>query len=233
MIMEIKSGEYAEKGEYHEELDKNWPYYPIYISKMNYIMGYISDFPKDKKILDLGCGEGVLVKELDKKGYNIAGMDLNYQSELITKGDITNTGLESETYDLILNLDVIEHLNFDDQEKALKEMHRILKSDGILMISIPNLAHLASRISFLISGKLLRTSEIERHKGDRPIKEYIKMMEKYFIITKRKGIFPTFPISSYLTYKHPSKVLSLHRVLNTLFANPNWCFLNIFICKKK
>lgn len=231
--MDIGTGEYAEKGRYHKELDENWRYYPIYIAKMDFIRKFLSETPKDRNILDLGCGEGVLVKEFKKNGYNIIGMDLNYESEYVLKGDITHTNLESGSYDLILNLDVIEHLNYDDQENALKEIQRILKPEGTLLISIPNLAHFASRISFLFSGKLLRTSEIERHKGDRPINEYIKMMEDLFFITRRKGIFPTLPISSYLTYKFPSRVLFLHKILNSIFAYPNWCFLNIIICKKK
>lgn len=231
--MEYRANEYAKRGDYHKELDKNWPYYPIYITKLDFVNKYLRDFPKDKIILDMGCGEGILVEQYRNKGYNITGMDLYYSSEFVIKGDITDTKLDSDSYDLILCLDVIEHLNFEEQEKALKEIHRILKNDGILLAAIPNLAHFASRLSFLLTGRLFRTSKIERHKGDRPIDEYIDLIKNYFTIVKRKGIFPTFPISAIVTYKFPSKAIPLHRVLNKLFARPNWCFLNIFICSKK
>lgn len=231
--MKIREGEYAERGDYHKKLDKNWPYYSIYLLKIDFVDKFLFNFPKNKKILDIGCGEGVLVEDLRKKGYDIIGLDLNYESDFVIKGDITNTNFKTNYFDLILCLDVIEHLNFDEQERAFKEIHRILKPGGVLLSAIPNLAHLASRISFLLTGKLLRTSTIERHKGDRPIKEYINLIEKYFIIIKRKGIFPTFPISSILTLKFPSKVVFLHKFLNRFFAYPNWCFLNVFICKKK
>lgn len=230
--MEYRANEYAKRGDYHKELDKNWPYYPIYIAKLNFVNKYLNKFPKDKKILDMGCGEGVLVEQFRNKGYDITGMDLYYSSEFVIKGNITDTKLDSDSFDLILCLDVIEHLNFEEQEKALKEIHRILKNEGVLLATIPNLAHFASRLSFLLTGRLFRTSKIERHKGDRPIDEYIDLIKKYFTIVKRKGIFPTFPISALLTYKFPSKVLLLHRVLNRVFARPNWCFLNVFICRK-
>jgi SAM-dependent methyltransferase len=231
--MEYRVNEYAKRGDYHKSLDVNWPYYPIYLAKLDFVNKYISEFPKEKNILDLGCGEGVLVEQFRKKEYNIIGMDLNYSSDFVIKGDITDTKLESDSYDLVLCLDVIEHLNFSDQEKALKEIQRILNPDGTLLATIPNLAHFASRLSFLLTGRLFRTSKIERHIGDRPIDEYIELINKHFTIVQRKGIFPTFPISAFLTYKFPSKVLLLHRVLNRAFARPNWCFLNIFICSKK
>lgn len=230
--MEIRAGEYAVKGDYHKKLDKNWPYYPVYLTKMEYVYKFLYKFPKNKKILDLGCGEGVLVEKFKKNGYDIIGMDLNYESEIVIRGDITDTKLKSDSFELILCLDVIEHLNFERQEKALQEIHRLLKHEGVLLATIPNLAHFASRISFLLTGKLFRTSQIERHKGDRPIDEYVNLITKYFIVEKRKGFFPTFPISALLTYKFPNRVIFLHKVLNKGFAHPNWCFLNLFICKK-
>ena len=231
--MAIRLGEYSKKGDYHIKLDKNWTYYPIYLEKRSYVYKLLSKLPKNKKILDIGCGEGALVKEFKKKGYNIIGMDINYESKLVSKGNITNIKFKKSSFDIALCLDVIEHLDFENQEKAFREIHRILKPNGILLVAVPNLAHFISRISFLLTGNLIRTSKIERHKGDRTVKEYKIIINKYFIIKKRKGIFPTYPISSILTYKMPSKVIILHKVLNKFFAYPNWCFLNIFVCQKK
>ena len=231
--MPSRTGEYAVKGDYHRKLNKNWKYLPIYLAKMKFVEGFISKIDKTKRILDLGCGEGVLVEKFRKKGYNIVGMDLNYDSEHVIKGNIMDTKLNSSSFDVVLCLDVLEHLNFEEQELAIKEANRVIKPNGTFLLTLPNLAHFASRLSFLLTGNLIRTSKIDRHKGDRPINEYIKLINKYFSINKRKGIFPTFPISSLLTYMFPSKVSFLHKILNTLFAYPNWCFLNIFICRKK
>lgn len=230
----IRNGEYKTKGEYHREIDKNWKYYPIYLAKMQLIEKYIAKIPKNAEILDVGCGEGVLVENFRKDGYNIIGIDLNYASKYVIKGDVTKLPFKNETFGYILCLDVIEHLNFEEQKRALYEIKRTLKVDGELILAVPNLAHFASRILFLLAGKLIRTSKIERHKGDRPIGEFLTMLNGLnFKIVERKGIFPTFPLSSLLTYLFPSRVLILHKILNNFFAYPNLCFLNIIICKKR
>lgn len=228
------TGEYKTRGEYHKKLDQKWKiYYPVYLAKMEFVKNFLNKTPKNKKILDMGCGEGVLVQEYSKKGYDIKGIDLNYKSKFVTKGDIRKTNYKKTSFDIILCLDVIEHLNFDEQELVIKEIDRILKKGGALLISIPNLAHFASRLSFMFTGKLIRTSKIERHKGDRPIGEYLEILKKHFNVKIRKGIFPTLPISTLMSYYFPNRVLFLHKILNLFLAYPNWCFLNILVCRKK
>jgi predicted SAM-dependent methyltransferase len=180
----------------------------------------------------MGCGEGVLVNEYRQAGYQINGMDLNYSSEFILQRNFLNSGLADNSADVIICTDVIEHLIFSDQEKAIAEFARILKPGGLALISVPNLAHLASRISFFFTGKLVRTSSIDRHPGDRPAGEYIKMLKKHFRITRRKGVFPTFPVISIFTVIMPSNVIWLHGIYNRLLGYPNWCFLNVFYLEK-
>jgi len=228
------TGEYAVKGDYHKVLDKNWIFYPVYAEKMKFVDRILGKYGRGKKVLDLGCGEGVLVERKRKEGFDIMGADLNYESEFVSRRSILETGLEDSSFDVVLCLDVIEHLSFEEQEKAIAEIKRMLKPGGTFIFSIPNLAHFSSRLSFLFSGKLIRTSEIERHKGDRPIGEYIEILKKNnFVIQEKKGVFPTYPVISLFTFYFPSKVLWWHKILNTFFAYPNWCFLNIIICKNE
>lgn len=233
MMNDKVTGEYKTLGDYHRNVDKNWKYYPVYQAKIDFIKRFMAKVPKSAKILDAGSGEGVLVEDLKKDGYDVIGIDLNYASRDVIKGDITKMPFDGEAFDYILCMDVLEHLSFDDQRNALREIRRILKVDGELLLSIPNLGHFASRISFVLTGRLIRTSKDDRHIGDRPICEYIDVLkENEFNIVNRKGIFPTFPVSSLLTYLFPSRVVPLHAILNTLIAYPNICFLNIIICKR-
>jgi SAM-dependent methyltransferase len=139
---------------------------------------------------------------------------------------------KDDSFDLLLCLDVIEHLNLLDQPAAIAEMHRVLRPDGVLLASIPNLAHFASRLRFLLLGKLIRTSEVERHPGDRAYDEHHVLLSREFVIEKSYGLFPTFPLISLLTYLIPAKVVWLHKIYNILFAHPPWCFLNVFECRK-
>ncbi|MEW6359083.1 MAG: methyltransferase domain-containing protein [Planctomycetota bacterium] len=231
--MALRYAEYAKRGDYHQELDPNWAYYPVYVPKMEFIRKFLYERPPSAKILDLGCGEGVLVREMRGKGYDMTGADPNYESDFVIRSSIADVNLESGSYDAIICSDVLEHLNVDEQEEAIRKMHGLLKPRGALLITVPNLAHFSSRLCFLLTGRPLRTSTIERHKGERPIREFIDVLEKYFYISKRQGLFPTFPLSLLLTYLFPGKVLPLHRLLNALFAYPNWCFLNLFICERR
>lgn len=226
-----KHGEYSTKGDYHRELDKNWKYYPVYVEKMRLVRNYLNN-SNGKKIIDLGCGEGVLVAEFRAKGLDITGIDFNYKSQYVKQASILDTKLPAESVDLILCLDVIEHLNFQDQELALTEIKRILKPGGVLYATLPNLAHFASRITFLLFGKLLRTSSIERHPGDRPYGEYKKLIGKYLKVEKTRGIFPTYPLITLFTYLKPGRVVWWHRIYNSLFAIKSICFLNFFEARK-
>lgn len=232
--MEIKTGEYQKRGDYHKKIDPNWSYYPTYLAKKKFVLNILEKEPKDSKILDMGCGEGVFIEELISRGFlNIEGIDLNYSSDLVRMGNILETSFPEKHFDIVLLLDVIEHFSFSDQEKALEEIKRILKDDGKLIISIPNLAHFYSRFSFLLKGSLKRTANIKKHPGDRPIKEYINLlMAAGFQIKKRRGLFPTYPLLYNIIAVFPAKTLWLYNFLNRIAAYPNFCFLNIFICKK-
>ena len=228
-----RTGEYAQRGDYHITLEKDWPYLPVYLEKIKRAHTFLDSCSKDEVIYDMGCGEGVLVNKYRDVGYSITGMDVNYSSEFVIQRSFLNSELPDNSVDVIVCLDVIEHLIYSDQEKAIAEFARILKPGGRALISVPNLAHLASRITFLFAGKLTRTSSVDRHPGDRPTKEYIQLMQERFKINKRKGLFPTFPIISILTVRVPSRVVWLHRIYNRILAFPNLCFLNIFYLEKK
>lgn len=226
-------GEYREKGDYHRTLDPEWRYRPVYLEKIRFVEKFLGERARGKKIIDLGCGEGILVEKFRKQGFDITGIDMNYRSRYVRKGDITRLKESNSSHDVVLCLDVVEHLPFEQQKQAFDEIRRILKPDGIALVTLPNLAHLASRVSMLLTGKLIRTSSIERHMGDRPIGEFLKLIKQSnLVIEKRKGIFPTLPFISLVTCLFPSKALPLHRIENRLFAYPNWCIFNILLLKR-
>jgi predicted SAM-dependent methyltransferase len=231
--MKKRYGEYAQRGDYHVTLEKDWPYLPVYLEKMELARQFLDGCSTGDVIYDMGCGEGVLVNEYRKSGYSITGMDANYLSEFVIQRSFLNSELPDNSADVVICLDVIEHLIYSDQEKAITEFARVLKPGGRALITVPNLAHLASRISFLFAGKLTRTSSVDRHPGDRPVGEYSQLFQKGFHIRRRKGLFPTFPIISILTVLAPSRVIWLHRLYNRGLAFANFCFLNVYYLEKK
>ena len=123
---------------------------------------------------------------------------------------------------------MLEHLPFAEQPLALSELHRILKPGGELLVSVPNLAHLQSRVHFLLRGRLIRTASEAKHPGDRPVGEYLQLASRAgFRLVDRKGIFPTVPILTRMIRKSPARLRPLHRALTRLLPVPGWCFLNL------
>lgn len=154
-----------------KKLKREFPF-PGYIKspdKYVTLFKYIKEFPPDSKILDLGCGPCDVSAFMALLGYNVTGIDdLQDQWHLIGKNrqrimkfserlnvELVTQDLQSylktNTYDVVLNLDVIEHLHNSPRE-MLNGAINSLRTDGKIIIATPNAAWLYNRIR-LLAGK--------------------------------------------------------------------------------
>lgn len=106
---------------------------------------------KDEKIMDLGCGTGYylfLLSSLpvdlnltgfdhDKKALDEARNSLRNKKINFVLGDSHKLPFKENFFDKIVASEVLEHL--EDDQKALKEIYKILKPNGILVISTPSI----------------------------------------------------------------------------------------------
>ncbi|MBI2665438.1 class I SAM-dependent methyltransferase [Candidatus Woesearchaeota archaeon] len=224
-------------GEHLKQINPNWTfekwsYKHTFESKMQYIISFLEKLPKDTKILDAGCGQGLLVTEFKSRGYDISGIDAFYSSEIVRKDDLLKNGFPDNTFDVILCLDVIEHFPKDEQERVVQELTRILKPHGQLVFSIPNKKHLTARIFFFIP-QLSRTAKPEYHPGDRPIGEYLQILSRYMIIEQKKGLSATIPVVFQLTQLFPQYTGWLYTIIKPWSYFYSWCFNVIVIGKKR
>lgn len=226
--------EYAKAGDYHRKLDPNWSYTPTYLRKMAFVRKKVQSIGKEARILDAGCGEGVLVEDFLLQGYQIKGLDMNYESQFVQRGSIVDIPYESNYFDMVLLLDVFEHLAYSDQPAVLLEIRRVLKAGGILIATIPNLAHLNSRFTMAFFGQLDRTDIEVNHVGERPLKENLKLIkEADFLIDQIRGITLTVPfIYRHIICRRPSWFRWLHDLLEPV-AIPSLAMINIFVCRKR
>ena len=104
---------------------------------------------KDKKVLDIGCGEGKDAVYMAEKGYDVSAFDLteNGIRKTIalaqTKGvkinayvDDINTFDISEQYDIIYSTGTVQYLFDENKEDFFKKLEKITKSDGIVFINV-------------------------------------------------------------------------------------------------
>ncbi len=113
------------------------------------LLDYLDVQPSDK-VLDAGCGEGFYVMLLNTLyGCSVVGLDNDPQilsqaqkwmggklgTELLV-GDVSKLPFADESFDKIILSEVLEHL--PDDRKALSEIYRVLKKNGVLGITVPN-----------------------------------------------------------------------------------------------
>jgi len=110
-----------------------------------YLQHFVKPYAKGKKILDIGCAEGGVLTAFEREGYDCTGLEYNsnriqFAEEKSSsnikfiEGNIEKFASD-EKFDVILILDVIEHLNRKLQ--ALENIKQMLGSEGILVISFP------------------------------------------------------------------------------------------------
>jgi len=85
------------------------------------------------KTLDVGCGELMTSLGLKKKDY--VGIDFIPSKDTDFVGDIHKLPFENESFDNCICNTVLEHV--EDPEQVMKEIYRILKRNGKLLVSIP------------------------------------------------------------------------------------------------
>ena len=109
-------------------------------------------FPKGK-LLDIGCGDGSFSFYLKKLGYDVYGLELdsrlvgsaNKAGLKVTIGSFLNKfPFKSAYFNVLFAGEVMEHTVDDDF--FLKECHRVLRKEGLLILTTPNLVSLTNRI---------------------------------------------------------------------------------------
>lgn len=221
----MTTGEYAERGEYHRALDPNWEFSPTYLAKLDLVRRYLQALPPASRVLDAGCGEGVLVEEF-RRHLQMEGIDAHYDSAYVRRGSVLALPWPDAAFDRALCLDVLEHLAYEDQPKAVAELFRVVRPGGEILVTVPNLAHLQSRVHFLLTGRLIRTANPVKHPGDRPMAEFVDLVTRGgFRVVSRRGIFPTVPVLTRWIRRSPARLRWLHAGLTRLLPVPSWCFL--------
>lgn len=121
----------------------------IYIE---HLMRYksVSEIVKDKIVLDAATGDGYGAFILSSHAKKITGIDISNESINYAKNNYYNNNLdylqssieklpfEDSTFDVIISFETIEHVDINIQNKFFAEIKRVLRDNGILIISTPD-----------------------------------------------------------------------------------------------
>ncbi|KKR22180.1 MAG: Glycosyltransferase, group 2 family protein [Candidatus Moranbacteria bacterium GW2011_GWA2_39_41] len=123
----------------------------IYIEHLSRYI-FASQFVSNKIVLDIACGSGYGSDYLLKSGAEIVvGVDISEESIAYCKdkynkdnlsfivGSAVKIPMEDNSVDIVVSFETIEHIGAEDQFIFMQEIKRVLKKDGVLLISTPNI----------------------------------------------------------------------------------------------
>jgi 2-polyprenyl-3-methyl-5-hydroxy-6-metoxy-1,4-benzoquinol methylase len=116
---------------------------------------YLSDKPRGK-ILDIPTGSGVLAKRLFDLKFDVTCCDISPTQFLVDEltvdqGDLNERiPYDDEQFDYVCCLEGVEHT--ENPYNAIRELSRVLKPGGILIMTTPNYLNIERRLKFLVTG---------------------------------------------------------------------------------
>ncbi|CAC9644303.1 3-demethylubiquinol 3-O-methyltransferase (EC 2.1.1.64) @ 2-polyprenyl-6-hydroxyphenyl methylase (EC 2.1.1.222) [uncultured Gammaproteobacteria bacterium] len=134
--------------------DKNSEFKPLHDInplRLNYIKEKCGGSLKDKKILDVGCGGGILAESLALEGAIVTGIDMAEAGLEVAKLHLLESGLEvdyqkipvedfakdnAQAFDIVTCLEMLEHV--PDPSSIIKACSALVKADGQLLFSTLN-----------------------------------------------------------------------------------------------
>jgi 2-polyprenyl-3-methyl-5-hydroxy-6-metoxy-1,4-benzoquinol methylase len=123
----------------------NW----LFWQRLHTAMNYIEKHAPYEKVLDFGCGSGVMLSFLAKHSQQVTAMDIDLvpldrvkkyiplaqNIQVLDANQVSISQLTPKSFDLINALDVLEHV--DDLRRTLSELLNLLKPGGRLVVSGP------------------------------------------------------------------------------------------------
>ena len=153
---------------------------------------------KNIKILDIGCGGGLLSEPMCRLGANVVGIDASAKNIKIAKLHAKKNKLKINykvaspeklktkiKFDVILNMEIVEHV--EDINFFIKECSKLLKKNGIMFIATLNKTLKSYALAIIGAEYILKWLPIGTHDWEKFIEpsELIKISKKNNLILKK------------------------------------------------
>ena len=147
---------------------------------------------KKVKILDIGCGGGLLTEPMKKLGADVVGIDASEKNIKIAKLHSKKNNLNikylcvspenfitKDKFDVILNMEIVEHV--EDIDFFLKSSSKLLKKGGIMFVATLNKTLKSYLFAIVGAEYILKWLPIGTHEWEKFVKpeELIGILKKY------------------------------------------------------
>ncbi len=144
------------------------------------------------KILDIGCGGGLLSEPMSRLGADVMGIDASDKNIEVAKFHAKKDNLNikyqcaspeklntSVKFDVILNMEIVEHV--EDIDFFLQSCSKLLRKNGIMFVATINRTLKSYFFAIIGAEYILRWLPIGTHEWDKFVKpnELVKILEKY------------------------------------------------------
>lgn len=199
----------------------------------------------NKRVLDVGCGEGFLAERLRAQNNVVVGVDAleevrnRHAFQAYYPADLDNgladvkDQLGDQRFDIILFADILEHLKAP--ERLLEDCRAFLKPNGRIIVSLPNVVNIYIRLQMLL-GKFNYTARgilDETHLRFYTLPTARKLLERhgYQVLSRRSTVIPV-ELALGMSGRNPA-IIALARLLDILTrARPSLLgYQHIFIAR--
>lgn len=111
-----------------------------------------------KRVLDVGCGDGWYTRHMLEAGADTTGVDYSQQAVEFAKlinpsvpfvhAPVQSMPFPDQSFETVFSFQVIEHIPPDELPEGVTELRRVIKDDGMLIVSVPSIQRSLSRAHF-------------------------------------------------------------------------------------
>ena len=232
----VRGGEYAARGDYHRTPDPAWDYYPTYLAKLTAVRRWLGRAAGRARACSTPAAARASSSTSSRPAGDRGDRSRTTRSDRVRAGSVTALPYADGAFDRALCLDVLEHLTFEDQPRALAELYRVLERPAASSSSrSPTSRTCSPACTSCCEGRLIRTASELKHPGDRPVAEYLQLARRagFELIARarhfsdRPGPDPADP--------PPSAARCCRCIAGSraLLPVPGWCFLNLLTFRKR
>lgn len=170
----------------------------------------------DKTVLDIACGEGYGSNLLAGKAKAVTGMDIDrgvinraskkYSKDNLTflVGTVDQIPARDQSFDVVVSFETLEHTN--EHEQIFRELKRVLRPDGLLIISTPEKKYYSDLTGYQNPFHLKEVYE----------REFISLIKNHF--SYHYCLYQSSGLSSVVMFEESSKIIMYEGTYEQLSA---------------